>query len=497
MRLTFRIWLGYFLVLGLTAAFVLKTVLDEIKPSVRQTIEEVMVDTANLLAELAAQDMRAGNINSANFASAVTSYANRDIKAKIWHFEKETLDFDIYVTDRAGMVVFDSQNRSVGKDFSAWRNVQRTLRGEYGARSSRENQYDDSTAVFHVSAPINSAGSDSMLLGTLTVAKSIETVEPIIERAQQTIIKQALILLGVALALGALLANQLNRSINKLVRFADQTADGQVAVRPELRTKELDQLALAMEKMRTELSGKQYLEQYAQALAHELKSPLAAITASAEFLANPDLKPDKRAQFAQLVTNQSERMTSLINTLLAAARTESIDTLSNLSSVNLRALCEQTLGKAQALATARGVVLSLVPQATVDVEIKADPYLLELAISNLLTNAIEHSAVGKTVQLSFELVARHAQIVVTDSGSGIPDYALPKVFDRFYSLAHADGKKGSGLGLSMVTQIAKLHGGTISIKNRNTLATEERGGCIATLSIASSHNLHKLGSATS
>jgi two-component system, OmpR family, sensor histidine kinase CreC len=497
MRLTFRIWLGYFLVLGLTAAFVLKTVLDEIKPSVRQTIEEVMVDTANLLAELAVQDMRAGNINSANFASAVTSYANRDIKAKIWHFDKETLDFDIYVTDRAGVVVFDSQNRSVGKDFSMWRNVQRTLRGEYGARSSRENQYDDSTSVFHVSAPINSAGSDSMLLGTLTVAKSMETVQPIIERAQQTIIKQALILLGVALIIGALLANQLNRSINKLVRFADQTADGEVAVRPDLRTKELDQLAVAMEKMRTELSGKQYLEQYAQALAHELKSPLSAIAASAEFLANPDLEPDKRAQFAQLVTSQSERMTLLINTLLAAARTESIHTLTNLPSIDLPGLCSQALSKAQALAIARGVVLSLAAQRTEAANIQADPYLLELAISNLLTNAIEHSARGESVHLSFEVQAQQAIIVVIDSGTGIPDYALSKVFDRFYSLAHADGKKGSGLGLSMVTQIAKLHGGTIGIKNRKDPITAQTCGCIATLSIASSHNLHSTGSATS
>ncbi len=493
MRLTFRIWLGYFLVLGLTAAFVLKTVLDEIKPSVRQTIEEVMVDTANLLAELAAQDLKDGTINTANFASAMNSYAKRDIKAKIWHFEKETLDFDVYVTDRAGVVVFDSQNRSVGKDFSSWQNIRRTLRGEYGARSSREDRYDDSTSVFHVSAPIYGPGSDSALSGTLTVAKSIETVAPIIERAQNTIVKQAAILLGVALLVGALLANQLNRSINKLVRFANLTANGEAAVRPELRTKELDQLALSMEKMRTELSGKQYLEQYAQALTHELKSPLSAIAASAEFLADPNLSVQKRAEFSQLVASQAQRMTLLINTLLTAARTESITSLTNLPSINLHSLCVQAIAKAQALATSRGVVLTLDSEPAVPVIVQADADLLALAISNLLTNAIEHSDAGQTVNLAHQGGGGNALITVTDSGAGIPEYALPRVFDRFYSLAQADGKKGSGLGLSMVAQIAKLHNGEGSINNRLDPQSGKISGCIATIRIGSSHNLHKAG----
>jgi two-component system, OmpR family, sensor histidine kinase CreC len=490
MRLTFRIWLGYFLVLGLTAAFVLKTVLDEIKPSVRQTIEEVMVDTANLLAELAAKDLRDGTISTANFSLAVNSYAKRDIKAKIWHFEKETLDFDIYVTDRAGVVVFDSQNRSVGKDFSSWQNVRRTLRGEYGARSSRENKYDETTSVFHVSAPIYGPGSDAGLLGTLTVAKSIETVVPIIERAQNTIMKQAAIVLGVALLIGALLANQLNRSIHKLVRFANLTANGEAVVRPELRTRELDQLALSMEKMRTELSGKQYIEQYAQALAHELKSPLSAIAASAEFLADPNIDGQKRAEFSQLVTSQSQRMTLLINTMLAAARTESITSLTNLPVVNLHSLCAQAIGKSQALATSHGVTLTMDTQPAGSVNVQADVNLLTLAISNLLTNAIEHSAAGQTVSLAHRVDAGQAVISVIDSGTGIPGYALAKVFDRFYSLAQADGKKGSGLGLSMVAQIAKLHGGDACIDNRLDPESGKILGCIATIRIGSSHNPH-------
>ena len=85
-------------------------------------------------------------------------YATRPIDAAIWGFSKQSLDYRVYVTDAAGRVLFDSQSQAVGQDFSQWRDVARTLRGEYGARMTREVPQDDGSGVMHIAAPVVAQG---------------------------------------------------------------------------------------------------------------------------------------------------------------------------------------------------------------------------------------------------------------------------------------------------------------------------------------------------
>src|SRR4051794_18115008 len=168
MRLGIRLLFAFFLINGIAAFFVLRVFMAEIKPSVREVMEDMMVDTANILAELASDDLAAGrlnggtghnddtsnNTNGSAFAQHVRRYATRPVDAAIWGFSKQSLDYRIYVTDTTGHVLFDSENRAVGADYSQWRDVALTLRGEYGARSTRDVDADDSSGVMHVAAPI-------------------------------------------------------------------------------------------------------------------------------------------------------------------------------------------------------------------------------------------------------------------------------------------------------------------------------------------------------
>ena len=128
MHLGIRILLGFFLITGLAGVFVLRIFVAEVKPSVREVMEDMMVDTANLLAELAADDLRAGAMPSGHFATQVAAYARRPVDARIWGLDKQSLDIRVYVTDVRGKVVFDSAQQAVGQDFSQWRDVARTLR---------------------------------------------------------------------------------------------------------------------------------------------------------------------------------------------------------------------------------------------------------------------------------------------------------------------------------------------------------------------------------
>jgi two-component system, OmpR family, sensor histidine kinase CreC len=483
MRFSFRILLGYFLIVGMAGAFVLKIVVDEIKPSVRETIEEVMVDTANLLTEIATPDLQKTSFENSSFAKAVDAYSKRDIKAKIWHFEKETLDFDVSVTDANGIVVFDSTGNALGKDYSKWRNIALTLKGKYGARSTRTQYNDDTSAVFHVSAPIFSATENgaAKLIGTLTVSKPIDTVQPIIDRAQSSIVKQGIVLIFAAFALGLLITFWLNRSVQKLVAFAHIASKGETGPIPNIGSKELSTLANAMGKMRDELQGKRYIEQYAQALAHELKSPLSAITASAEFLADPSLTSDQRTQFGDLLNAQTIRMRQSIDSMLTAARMEKINQIAKPVTININLLIQQCTQSYQDLCTAKNI--QLIPKLPQEpVKLDGDEVMLKLALSNLLSNAINFSSPGQTIEVSLQKKASTCEITVTDEGPGIPEYAKPHIGEQFYSLARPDGTKGSGLGLRIATQIVKLHGGSITVENREPNGiSSSRYGCTVTI----------------
>src|SRR5574340_679327 len=115
MNITLRLLLGYFLIVGLAAWFVLNSFSQEVKPGVRQTMEETLVDTAHLLAEMAAADMAAGRLDTRRFAAAFKRYRAREPHADIWGFRKDAVDLRAYITDATGIVVYDSEGVAVGR----------------------------------------------------------------------------------------------------------------------------------------------------------------------------------------------------------------------------------------------------------------------------------------------------------------------------------------------------------------------------------------------
>jgi two-component system sensor histidine kinase CreC len=139
MKIGLRILFGYFLILGLTAWLVLAVFVEEVKPGVRATLEDTLVDTAQLLAETVAGDMQAGHLQHAALVTRMQAYTLRKVDAKISNIHKKSLDYRVTITDARGIVVFDSRNQDVGKDYSRWNDVYLTLQGRYGARLRRSS----------------------------------------------------------------------------------------------------------------------------------------------------------------------------------------------------------------------------------------------------------------------------------------------------------------------------------------------------------------------
>ena len=274
MKLGIRLLFVFFLLNGISAFFVFRVITAEIKPSVREVMEDMMVDTANILAELASDDLTANNLLGGRFATHVRNYASRPIDASIWGLSKQSLDFRVYVTDISGIVQFDSENIAQGQDYSRWRDVALTLRGEYGARATREVQSDDRTSVMYVAAPVL---KDQKIIGVLTVAKPLSSIQDFIDRAERKVLVSGLAFLALSALVGVIVTLWTVWNIRKLRKYALSVQAGENSAAPSVPG-ELGDLAQAMQSMRQRLEGREYIENYVRALTHELKSPMAAIT---------------------------------------------------------------------------------------------------------------------------------------------------------------------------------------------------------------------------
>lgn len=472
MKISLRLFLGYFLIVALAGWFVLNIFMQEVKPGVRHATEGTLVDTAQVLAGIAAQDMANGDIAHGRLAQAFSGLNQAPIGADISGMLKDRVEYRVYVVDRQGLVIYDSEQRDVGKDFSRWNDVYLTLRGKYGARSSLEaGSADGERTVMYVAAPIR---RDGEIIGALTVAKPSAALEPVIRRSEHKILWAGILLLGVALLIGGLMVWWINRAINKLVVYAKSVAEGRSAELPRQTSPELAILGDALENMRVKLDGKAYVEEYVHALTHELKSPLAAVQGAGELLAE-DLPPADRQRFAGNIREQAVRMQRLVERLLSLARVESRQALS-LDPVSLKDVVTEVLQEKSLQFDQRHISLQV---DLADILIVAgDRLLLAQAISNLLDNAIEFSPSGGIVEVTGGLQDDQCFLTVRDHGPGIPDYARDRIFERFYSLPRPDQGKSTGLGLSFVREVMSLHGGKIEVGNHPD------GGALATLSLA-------------
>ena len=461
MRLGLRLFFGFFLIAGLTAFFLLRVFLSEVQPSVREVMEDIMVDSANLLAELAQDDMAAlkpgESLAGTRFAQRVQDYVQRPIDAQIWGLRKQSLDFRIYVTDARGQVLLDTGlEPAVGQDYSQWRDVALSLRGEYGARSSRIVQHDDRSSVMYVAAPVRSQGR---LIGVVTVAKPLATVQHFIDRAERRILLAGLLLLGLSLAIGVGVTLWFVVNVRRLRRYAQTVHTGQRLTPPAVPG-ELGDLAAAMNAMRLRLDGREHIEHTVRALTHELKSPLAAMRGAGELLQEELAAPD-RQRFASQVVAQSERMRELVDRMLELSKLEMLQGPAHPQRLRLAELVDDVLQGLAHRVNQQHLQVGWLARDPVDVV--GDPELLALACSNLLSNAIDFAPAGSALDLSVQMrEPGQALFILRDRGPGVPAAAWPHLGERFFSSARPGSlTKGSGLGLAIVRQVAALHGGAL------------------------------------
>ncbi len=458
MKLRTRIMIAFLIIGALAFSYLLLRVDQTARPVYLETIEDDLVELATLLSSLITLDPESGRLDIAPIEALLTRAKGRELRAKIYHRLKTSLDFRVYVADRNGEVIYDSdQGAAVGENYMTWNDVSLTLAGEYGARASWSQTEAGRILVLHVASPIL---IDGEILGVVTVAKPTPVAYSFYNKVRfeaflGVSIAALLVLIG-----GMFITAWITRPIRALTDYAQAVRDGRRAELPALPKSDIARLGEAFEEMRDALEGKNYVEQYVQTLTHEIKSPLSAIHGASELL-QEDMPAERRAAFLANIKSETARIQRLVDRLLELSSIESRKTPRNQEDVELRALVEEIVAGARPRWESKNLRLQI--QSDKKRFQRGERFLLRLAISNLLQNAIEHTPNGGRIEISLE----PERLRIADSGPGVPDFARDRVFERFYSLRNPEsGRKSSGLGLSIVKQVAELHGFQVSLRNR-------------------------------
>lgn len=201
-------------------------------------------------------------------------------------------------------------------------------------------------------------------------------------------------------------------------------------------------------------------------VSHELKTPVTSIKGFAETLDEGAIDdPDAARRFVRIIAGQADRLTAIIEDLLALSTLEqSTDSpLLELEEGNLCDVIATALSICSPKAEAKGI--ELISVCSEPMLAQLSPPLLEQAVVNLVDNAIKYSSEGSRVDIITEDTGHEAVISVVDRGQGVARIHLPRLFERFYRADKARSRDlgGTGLGLAIVKHIAQVHGGRVSV----------------------------------
>jgi two-component system sensor histidine kinase CreC len=373
----------------------------------------------------------------------------------------------VFACDRAGRVLFDAAGRDVGQVYQ-W---SMTGGGRYASQNYTVANVAEVGNELRVVAPVRHHGE---IIGWVGVGRPLTAISDGVRTARvRLVISTGVIALGMVVA-GWWIAARLTRSLERLTAYARSVRDDRLAVPPKSRAREIAELQ-AFEEMRDALEGRQHVERYTQTLAHEVKAPLAAIRGAAELL-DEEMPLEQRRKFLGNIRTESARIQRIIERLLELSSLEARKALRQTSALPTGQLAAEAVEAVRAAGAGRQVTFTL--RTDGEATLRGEAVLLREALVNLLQNALEFSPAGGEVTLAVAVAAGRVSFVVEDSGPGVPAYALPQVFDRFYSLPRpGTTQKSTGLGLALVQEIAHLHGGEVTLANR------PEGGARATLTL--------------
>ena len=317
-------------------------------------------------------------------------------------------------------------------------------------------------------------GSAEKTQVVLQVALDVSKEQRLVQNFARLLAGVVLLGLVLSAAAGVLVAGMgMRRPLTDITRAAQRIGPTQLHERigSTRWPQELTALAGAFDGMLERLENSfERLSQFSADMAHELRTPINNLMGEAEVALSKLRNPEEYQRVLASSLEECGRLSRLIDSLLFLARAENAETELKRSALDVRKESEAVREFYDVLAEEQGVVVT----CEGDGQLNADPLLFRQALSNLLSNALQHTPRGGKVKISVARTDKGwVELRVADTGAGIDPEHLPRIFDRFYRADRSRSRhpQGFGLGLAIVKSILTLHGGTVAIQSAKDAGT--------------------------
>jgi heavy metal sensor kinase len=271
-------------------------------------------------------------------------------------------------------------------------------------------------------------------------------------------------LIVLAAGVGWFMARRAVSGIEAVTRTAQKISGGALDERVPVKARgdEIDQLALTFNQMLDRIQRLlAEIKEMSDNVAHDLRSPIARIRGAAEITFTSGKTLNEYEAMAANTVEECDRLLEMINTMLMISKTESGVYQSPFQDVNLTAIVRQACELFEPMAEDKKVALGC--DAPDGIHLIGDTPMIQRMFSNLVDNAIKYTPSGGTVNIALSEMRSQIVITVKDTGMGISQQDLPRIFERFYRCDQSRSQTGIGLGLSLARAIARSHGGYIHV----------------------------------
>ena len=328
------------------------------------------------------------------------------------------------------------------------------------------SRFDPEGAYLEVVLPIK--GDEGNVEGVMAITASTEFLDDLKTKLEEQRGVMVLITLFVIVAVGLHLSAVCVRPLKKIVRAIDSSSrdavGGDILVNDCAETQQISEAYNRMlDRLRTLDESRQ---QFVSNVSHELKTPITSIRVLADsLLAQEDVPAELYREFMADISSEIDRESQIIDDLLTLVRMDKSAAELNIAEVNINEMLEAILKRLRPLALQRNVELLL--ESFRPVMADADEVKLNLAITNLVENAIKYNVDNGWVRVSINADHQFFYIKVEDSGIGIPQQDWDQIFERFYRVDKARSRAtgGTGLGLAITKNIIVLHHGAIRVNS--------------------------------
>jgi len=302
-------------------------------------------------------------------------------------------------------------------------------------------------------------------LGFIVVARPQAVFTDTLRSLLPSLAISFIVALGFALLVAALLSRTITRPLRDLVAGVRRFAGGDYGTRvPLAGPSEVAEMGTAFNEMASEIQRSRGSEQaFLADISHELRTPLTSIQGFAQAIVEGEARGDAVAHVAEIIHREARRLVRMVEGLLQVARLESGAQTMSREEIAPARLLESAMAALEVQAKEAGVSFD-VAGADVLPSLRGDPDKLAQLFLNVLDNAVKHSPRGTTVHVRGSRDNGAILIRVRDAGSGLPQGAQTRLFQRFYRGDNAQ-RDGAGLGLAIAQAIAQAHGGSIRASN--------------------------------